>query len=220
MKTNGFYRLLQFCVYTSLLFLLACAPVATPPPEGYFETIVAATIQALPTNTPYPTGTDTPRATRPPATEISTPTLAVSLTPFPTFTLTPTLTETPTEVGVAARQGVYQGGGNFACMVMNQKPVNWSKIAPGTLIYATWTVKNAGARDWEKDGLDIVYVDGQRIYEYAPKQKLAFRVPAGESRDIVIVVRAPKQGGDYKTTFGLQRSDNVFCQLIIGISVR
>jgi hypothetical protein len=221
-NTNRFYyRLSQVCVYASLLFLLACAPTAvTPPPEGYLETMVAATVQALPTNTPYPTGTSTPRGTRPTATDIFTPTLAVSLTPFPTFTFTPTLTETPTEMGIAARQGVYQGSGNFACMVMDQKPVNWSKFAPGTLIYATWTVKNAGARDWEKNGLDIVYVNGERIYEYAPKQKLAFDVPAGQTRDIVIVVRAPKTGGDFRTTFGLQRSDNTFCQLIIGISVR
>jgi len=221
-KTNGFSdRLLQVCVYATLLFLLACAPAAvTPPPEGYLETMVAATVQALPTNTPYPTWTATPRVTRQPPTEVFTPTLSVSLTPFPTFTLTPTLTETPTEMGVAARQGVYQGSGNFACMVMNQKPVNWSKVRPDTLIYATWAVKNVGARDWQKDGLDILYLDGQRIYEYAPKQKLAFDVPVGQTRDIVIVVRAPKQGGDFKTTFGLQRGDNMFCQLIIGISVR
>jgi hypothetical protein len=218
--TTKSHRIFRVCVYVSLLFLLACAPVATPPPAGMLETMVAATVQALPTNTPYPTTTFTPQSTRLPPTEIFTPTPVISVTPFPTFTLTPTLTETPTDVGVAARQGVYQGGGNFACMVMDQKPTNWSKVRPETLIYATWTIKNVGAKDWVKDGLDIIFVNGTRIYEYAPKQKLAFAVPAGHTRDIVIVVRAPKQGGDYQTTFGLQRSDSVFCQLIIGISVR
>lgn len=203
-----------------LLLLTACAPVATPLPEGMLETMVAATVQALPTNTPLPTATITPRSTRIPPTEIFTPTPGVSITPFPTFTLTPTLTETPTEVGVAARQGVYQGSGNFACMVMNQKPTNWSKFEPGTLIYAVWTVKNVGAKEWNKGGLDVVYVDGTKTYEYGPKQELAITVKPGETRDIVVVVRAPSEGGDYLTTYGLARSGNVFCQLIMGVSVR
>ncbi|PKN93283.1 MAG: hypothetical protein CVU44_10345 [Chloroflexi bacterium HGW-Chloroflexi-6] len=207
----------------SLIFLLivtACAPAATPAPEGMLETIVAATVQALPTITPLPTGTETPRPTRLPPTPIFTPTPGVSVTPFPTFTLTPTLTETPTEVGVAARQGVYQGSGNYACMVMNQKPTNWSKFEPGTLIYATWTVKNVGAKEWGKGDLDVVYQSGTKTYEYGPKQELSITVKPGETRDIVIVVRAPSSGGDYLTTYGLERGDNLFCQLIMGISVR
>jgi hypothetical protein len=220
LMSNGIYRVLQLGTYLSLLFLLACAPAATPPPAGMLETIVAATVQALPTNTPQPTATATLRATRVPPTDVFTVTPVVSLTPFPTFTLSPTLTETPTEVGSAAKRGVYQGSGNYACMVMNQVPINWSKFRPGTLIYATWTVKNVGAKEWTKGGLNIVFVSGTRTYEYGPKQELAFNVPPGDTRDIVVVVRAPKDGGEYLTTFGLERGGNVFCELIMGMAVR
>ncbi len=216
----GLRKISHFAVLLMFFGLVACAPAVTPPPEGFLETMVAATVQALPTNTPLPAATATLRPTRAPPTEIFSPTPVMSVTPFPTITETPSLTPTATELGVAARQGVYQGSGNYACMVMNQKPTNWSKFGPNTLIYATWTVKNVGARDWVKDGLNIVYVSGQKIYEYAPKQPLAFNVPAGETRDIVIVIRTPPNGGDFQTIFGLERADNVFCQLIIGISVR
>ncbi|MDX9992903.1 MAG: NBR1-Ig-like domain-containing protein [Anaerolineales bacterium] len=186
------------------------------------ETVIAATIQALPTHTPLPQPSETPllRATRLPPTEIFTPTLSVSITPFPTFTMTPTLTETATEVGVASRQGIYQGSGNYACMVMDQRPINFTKFKPGTLVYATWTVKNVGAKEWTKGGLNIVYSSGTKINEYAPSQPLSFTVKPGETREIVIVIRAPDKGGDYQTIFALERGGNEFCEFILGVSVR
>lgn len=215
-------KIWQIGVLVFFLVLTACAPAITPPPEGMLETMVAATVQALPTNTPLPTpvGTVTLRPTRLPPTEIFTPTPGVSITPFPTFTSTPTITETATEVGVAARQGVYQGSGNYACMVMSQKPLNWTKFKPGTLIYATWTVKNVGAQEWKSSTVQIAFEDGAKVYEYGPKQDFPFVVKPGETRDIVVVIRAPDKGGDYHSTFGLQRNSDFFCRLIIAVSVR
>lgn len=222
MLSAPIHKLLRINILLVLALVTACAPALTPPPEGMLETVIAATVQALPTLTPLPKSTEAPvsRATRLPPTEIFTPTLSVSITPFPTFTMTPTLTETATEVGVAARQGVYQGSGNYACMVMDQKPVNFTKFKPGTLVYAVWTVKNVGAKEWTKGGLDIVYSSGTKINEYGPKQALSFNVKPGETRDIVIVIRAPDKGGDYLTTFALERGGNKFCDLILGVSVR
>jgi hypothetical protein len=211
----------HFCFF--LLALTACAPALSPPPDGFLETVIAATVQALPTNTPYPTAESTftplpPRSAQ--ATDEFTPTPFVSITPFPTFTFTPTLTETPTEVGVASRQGVYQGGGNFACMVMNQKPANWSRFRPGTIVNASWTVKNVGALEWKPNHVSIVYEEGAKIYAHKQEQELAFIVQPGETRDIIIALRMPEKGGDYQVTFGLQRGGDIFCRLIIGVSVR
>lgn len=211
----------HFCFF--LLVLTACAPALSPPPDGFLETVIAATVQALPTNTPYPTAEPTftplpPRAAQP-ADEF-TPTPFVSITPFPTFTLTPTLTETPTEVGVASRQGVYQGTGNFACMVMDQKPVNWTRFRPGTQVNAAWTVKNVGALEWKQKHVSIVYEQGTKIYAHKQEQELAFTVQPGETRDIIVALRMPEKGGDYHVTFGLQRGGDIFCRLIIGVSVR
>jgi hypothetical protein len=214
-------KILRAYFFVFLMFLTACAPALTPPPEGLLETVIAATVQSLPTNTPYPTGTHTVTVSAPRLlpTE-STPTPFASLTPLPTFTLSPTLTETPTEVGVGSRQGVYQGSGNFACMVMNQKPVNWSRFRPETVINAAWTVKNVGALAWKSGHVSIVYENGDKIYAHSQDQELGFTVQPGETRDIIVPLRMPKKGGDYRVIFGLQRGGDVFCELIIGISVR
>jgi hypothetical protein len=214
-------KILQAYFFVFLVFLTACAPAFTPPPEGLLETVIAATLQSLPTNTPYPTGTHTLTVSAPRLllTE-STPTPFASLTPLPTFTLSPTPTETPTEVGVGSRQGVYQGSGNFACMVMNQKPINWSRFRPETVVNAAWTVKNVGAMAWKSGHVSIGYVRGDKIYEHRDEQKLAFTVQPGETRDIIISLRMPKKGGDYRVVFGLERDGDIFCRLIIGVSVR
>lgn len=219
MKKSG-HKFLQIGSYLSLLFLLACAPVATPPPQDLLLTIVAATVQALPTNTAYPTNTATPRPTRLPPTEIFTATPLVTLTPFPSITPTSTITETPTDVPVAAKLGKYQGSGNYACMIMGQKPDNWSKIRPDTLVYVVWSVKNVGGKDWKKGGIDIVFKSGSKLYEYGPSRELSFDIPVGDTRDIVVVIRAPKVGGDYQTSWSLQRGDNKFCELVFNLSVR
>lgn len=205
-----------------LVLLTACAPVLTPPPEGMLETMVAATVQALPTNTPFPTltSTITPPGLRDLPMQEATLTPYPSITPFPTFTLMPTLTETATEVGLASRQGVYQGHGNFACMVMDQKPTNWTRVKPDTLIYATWSVKNMGALEWKPGHVMIDHESGEKIFAYKSVQDIPYQIKPGETKDIVIVLRAPKNGGDYHTTFILERGGEPFCRLIIGISVR
>lgn len=216
-------KLFQIGLIGSLFLMTACVPTGvTPAPEGFLETVIAATMQAIPTNTLAPTLTPTltARPTRALLTEEPSPTPFPSVTPFPTFTLTPTLTATPTEVGAGSRVGVYQGDGNFACMVMNQKPLNFEKFKPGSLISVTWTLKNVGAVEWSPSRVEIVFEDGQKMYAYSQTQEFPFVVQPGETRDIVIVLRAPDKGGDYRATFGLQRGGSIFCRLIIGVSVR
>jgi hypothetical protein len=179
-------------------------------------------MQAIPTNTLAPTlvPTETLRPTRVVPTLEPSPTPFASVTPFPTFTLTPTLTATPTEVGAGSRVGIYQGDGGFACMVMNQNPLNFAKFKPGSLVSITWTVKNVGAVEWTPSRVTIVFENGQKMFAYGPTQEFPFNVKPGETRDIVIVLRAPDKGGDYRSTFGLERGGDIFCRLIIGISVR
>ncbi len=215
-------QITQVAIYLSLLFLLACAPAVTPPPSGLLATIVAATVQALPTNTPYPTATATliPTRVRATATPPFTATPWITLTPFPSITFTPTLTETVTDVPIGVKVGKYQGRGNYACMIMGQKPDNWSKIRPDTLVYVTWSIKNVGGKDWQKGGLDIVFLKGSKLYEYGPSRELSFDIPVGDTRDIVIVIRTPKAGGDYQSFWGLKRGDNMFCELTFNVSVR
>lgn len=181
-------------------------------------TSVAATIQALPSPSAYPSETPTRRL---PPTPYPTMTSGPSLTALPSLTDTPTVTPTETEVPVGGGEvGKYQGGGNYACQVMGQKPNDWQKVKPDTLIYAFWNIKNVGAKDWKKGGIDILFLEGDRMDEYGALRELWFDIPAGDTREIVVVLRSPKKGGDYKTVWGLRRGDNVFCEFTIGVSVR
>lgn len=189
-------------------------------PQAALQTVVAATVAALPSNTPRP-NTPTRRPLLPTATDFFTATPIFTLTPVPseTATLTPTAAETDLPIG-GGEVGLYQGKGNYACVVMGQKPGDWSKVKADKLLYVTWTIKNVGAKDWNRDGMDIVFVSGEKMYEYGPEQGFPYIVTPGDSRDIVVVLRTPKKGGDYRAEFGLRRGDEVFCRFRIGISVR
>lgn len=218
MKKNLFIFVI-FC-----FFLSACAPAASiDDPQSAVQTIAAATIAARPSNTPRPAATSTRRPTQ----IIFTPTPIASLTPI--FTITPLATNTPdaspsstaTDLPIGGGEvGKYQGQGNFACMVMGQKPADWTKVRADKLLYMIWTVKNVGAKEWRQGALEIVHLEGEKMYEYGPSQELAYNIPPGDTRDIVVVLHTPKRGGDYWAKFGLQHDGNVFCNFRVGISVR
>lgn len=213
------FRKIFYPFFLMGIFVLAsCSSERPALTEGDLQTAIAATIQAMPTASPLPK----PSATkRPTATTFPTPTFIPSLTPIPSFTTSPTATSTETDVPVGGGElGKYQGGGNYACQVMGQKPIDWAKVKPEQIIYAYWTIKNVGAKNWYKGGIDILFLDGDRMDEYGPLRELWFDIPAGDTRDIVIVLRAPKKGGDYKTVWGLRRGDDVFCEMSLGVSVR
>lgn len=214
----------NFFVFVILLSALsACAPAAIDDPQSAVETVAAATIAARPSNTLRPA----PTSTRRPTQVFFTPTAIFTLPPI--FTLTPLSTgtseasPTPSETDLpvgGGEVGLYQGQGNFACMVMGQKPIDWTKVKADKLLYMVWTVKNVGAKEWRQGALEIVYLEGEKMYEYGPSQELAYTIPPGDTRDIVVVLRTPKRGGDYWAKFGLQHADNVFCNFRVGISVR
>ncbi|NCP85923.1 MAG: hypothetical protein CO094_05630 [Anaerolineae bacterium CG_4_9_14_3_um_filter_57_17] len=214
---------LVFLVFLALT-ISACAPVVTiDDPQVAMETMVAATIAALPTNTPPPSATMTRRPAQAlfTPTPLFTPVPVFSITPVPSSTTEPSPTPSETDLPVGGGEvGKYQGHGNFACMVMGQKPIDWKKVKADKLLYVVWTIKNVGAKEWRQGALEIIYVEGTKMYEFGPSQELAYTIPPGDTRDIVVVLRTPKAGGDYLAGFGLQHGSDVFCDFRIGVSVR
>jgi len=207
-----------------VVLLSACAPAAPAidDPQAAMQTMVAATVAALPSKTlPAATSTSTRRPVLPTPTEFLTATPIFTLTPVPSGTASPFPSPSETDLPIGgAEVGQYQGKGNYACMVMNQKPGDWTKVKADKLLYVVWTIKNVGAKEWRKGGLEIIFRSGDKMYEYGPDQEFPYTVAPGDSRDIVIVLRTPKKGGDYRAEFGLRRGDEVFCEFRIGVSVR
>jgi hypothetical protein len=215
-----------------LIVLSACgAPPVEQSPQDLVSTIAAATIAALPSpslapsDTELPTDTPIPSTTPAPTwTETLVPVIVPdlpSLTPSPVIeTLTPTITLTPSPLpDSGSESGKVQGIGAYQCMVIGQKPEDWSDFKPGQLIYVVWRVKNVGERDWPKGGLEIFFIEGAKIYEFGQVQKSQVGVKVGGTGDFLVVMRAPERGGSYLTKWGLRR-DKFFCKLIFGLIVR
>jgi hypothetical protein len=214
MKTNGRYSPFKLCIYVSLLFLMACAPAVAAPDPGLLETIVAATVQALPTHTPEPTVTLTvpPTHTRVSPTPSETSTPFPTLTPMPTFTDTPTETPTPTPTSDSGPEvGKRQGDSNFACIVLGRTPAGVFKGKPEQNVSVTWRIRNVGDREWRTDGIDYGYVSGEKMSAGADLFDLHQTVLAGREVDITVLFKLPKGPGAYTTTWALYRGSTAFC---------
>jgi hypothetical protein len=206
----------------ALLLFAACSPVVDTPESGMLETIVAATIQALPTQTPLPTETMTLAATNtrvsPTPTETQTP--LPTLTPVPTWTDTPTETPTPNPTSPSGPEiGKRQGDSNFACIVLSRSPVGDYKASPGQDVSVSWRIRNSGSRDWRTDSIDYGYVSGEKMSTEGGLFDLRTTVTAGQEGNITVLFEAPKNAGTYLTTWSLYRGSNAFCKFSFTIIV-
>jgi hypothetical protein len=157
------------------------------------ETMAAATPTLAPTATEIPTATELP--TLPPAT------LA------PTFTSAPVVYATPVPA-------------DFDCSVSNTSPVYLAEFSPRGEMDGKWTVKNTGTKTWGSTDVDVMYVGGEKMYQYDSAYNLAKDVAPGESIDITVDMLAPAEAGTYRTTWGLVYGGSAFCTFNLTIKVK
>lgn len=224
MKIRSSLFLLLAC---SLLFV-SCAPGARPiDSESALQTIVAATVRVLPTQTPVPTTTATattgsrPSLAQPSATIVfeaetpsSTPAEMPSLTPFPSLT-SPPATYRPVRITPGPRQGDY----NYACRVMSYNPVNYYNISPGQNFTVTWSIKNDGKLDWDVNDIDVAFRSGEKMAIAGDRFDIPATVPAGTNLGVSITMIAPNKPGEYSNTWSLARGDNLFCRFSFRVHV-
>jgi hypothetical protein len=214
-----------FFVLGSILSLAACIPEgpAGVNPQIVMDTMVAATVGALPSATFQPTSTVTlePTEIRPSPTELPTETPPPTVTPLPTWTPIPTETIAPTATSAGGPEiGKRQGNANFACIVLSRTPQGIFEASFGQDIPVAWRIKNVGARDLEKENIDIGYISGQKMAIGGILFDLAETIPAGETGDVIITFEAPKTAGSYTTTWALFRGSNSFCQFSFSLVVK
>ena len=230
-------RSLKFLFWLLILVLvLACVPVvAAPLPTANpneVNTFIAQTANAaasrtaaaLPSSTPTTTLTPTPRNTD---------------TPSPTFTSTvifilstPTRPVPPTIViiggggggGGSSGGGGGSGGGgsssdNFACQIVSVSPSNGTTFDPRDNFDAIWRVKNTGVKNWDHNSVDFVYLSGAKIHKIAGYD-LPQTINSGATADLGVDMVAPKDPGNYTTTWTLQVGSQTFCNMALTINVR
>lgn len=151
---------LNYSIVILIAFALgACAP--TPPPttagdpQALVSTIIAATVQALPTATLAPT-TPAPTPTRsegPISTELAgmliTPTSIPTLTPMLFPTMTPNSTLPPGVLG--ADRPLY------ACKEVVFSPKNGTRHYPLEVFEMNWKIENIGSEVWREKILNLCF---------------------------------------------------------------
>ncbi len=204
-----------------LMALTACSSADAPISfEDIVGTNVAGTLTALPTMTPWPTTTSLPRTRNTPTPYFSATPIS-SLTPIPTLTFTPTPTATITPIPPGGREiGRVQGRGNYFCKLVDQQPGDWVTMKPGDVVYAYWMIQNVGSKNWPKGGIDIFQVEGRKLHIGKSEFTNSAPVDVGLTMNVIIPMQAPKEEGEYQTTWALRRDTQVFCFFVFGMIVK
>ena len=199
----------------SVLLLVSCMPVVVTPSPDLLETLVAATIQALPTLTPQPSATLTPLPTHtrisPTPTETETP--LPTLTPMPTFTDTPTATLTSVPTSASGPEvGKPQGDANFSCVVLGRVPEGVVKGKARHDVNVIWRIRNTGQNEWRTDSIDYGYLSGQKMSVGSMLFDLHTTVKPRQEVDINVRFELPEKAGTYTTKWAIFHGKTGFCE--------
>jgi len=223
--------------FISLIFsltLAACAPASSSPsldPAAQIATVAAATIAALPTNTPYPTRTAT-RASQSVVQEtmsVPSATPIPSLTPFPSDTPWATLPAPGETTG-----GIPILGGapilytatpeKWRCEMRHLSPADGSYFKPRTGFRAEWRIFNTGGKTWKVGEVRIKYMGGtpmQNSPDFVNDMPLPISIYPQEKLLVHISMTTPKEPGNYTSFWALvEGKKNVICNFYISVNVR
>lgn len=202
---------------TALALIMACAPSLVTPSvptvdPGAVNTFIAQTVEAASTQTAASIPSLTPTPTITPT--VNTPTPLPSATSTVIFILstpTPLVLPTSTSGGTSSQ--------NYSCQVTRVSPANGTAFDPRDDFDAIWTVRNNGQKDWNRNSVDYVYSSGDKIHKVSGYD-LDDNVDTGNSIDLGVDMQAPKNSGNYSTTWTMRAGDKTFCTLTLSIRVR
>lgn len=204
-----------------LVTLMACGPggvapiIPTTDPNAIatfiVQTVNAAftrTAAAVPTLTPTATFTPTPRFTNTPEPTATSTIIFILSSPTARVTVIPatsTLAETSDQA--------------FSCQVISVTPANGTSFAGRTDFDVTWRVRNNGQRNWNKDNVDLLYLDGTRMHK-VELYDLQETIRRGEIVDLTVDMVAPKNSNTYATRWTLRAGNETFCTMSLTIVVK
>ena len=202
---------------TALALIMACAPSLVTPSvptvdPGAVNTFIAQTVAAASTQTAasIPSFTPSPTITPTVVTETPLPT-ATSTIIFVLSTPTPLVLPTSTSAGSSSQ--------NYSCQITRVSPANGSTFDPRDDFDAVWTVRNNGQKDWDRNSVDYIYSSGDKIHKVSGYD-LDDNVRTGNSIDLGVDMQAPKNSGNYSTTWTMRAGNKTFCTLTLSIRVR
>ena len=197
--------------------LSACAPTAQQlAPRDSIATKVAGTLAVLPTKTTAPSSTPlTPISTSRPPTRIPPQNFVVTFSPMPSLTPMNTLTPVPT----STNENRIQGSSGYSCQVQAKSPVDNTSFSPEETFGITWTIENTGPKDWPANSIDVIFMDGHRIHSGADALDINRQILDGQTAELLLSFKAPKNPGIYTSNWALSRGATHFCKFSITIQV-
>lgn len=166
------------------------------------------TAAAVPTSTPTITPTPTPRFTNTPEPTATSTIIFILSSPtsrVPATQATSTLAETSNQA--------------FSCQVMSVTPANGTSFASRTDFDVTWMVRNNGQRNWNKDNVDFLYLDGTKMHK-VELYDLQETIRRGDTVELTVDMVAPKNSNTYTTQWTLRAGNEMFCTMSITIVVK
>ncbi|HLF74055.1 MAG TPA: NBR1-Ig-like domain-containing protein [Anaerolineales bacterium] len=218
-------KLLSWLIALSLV--LACVPSftvpsASTPAPGAVNTFIAQTANAASTSTAaaLPTSTATPTITPTLNTDTPSPTVTATvifILASPTPLVFPTFTRVPGVGGGSGGSGT--SADNYACRLVSQEPPNGRAFNPRDDFDAVWNVRNIGQKTWDRNSVDYIHLSGDDFHRLEGYD-LAANVTPGQTTNIVVDMRAPRNPGTYRTRWTLRVGSENFCPLELTIVVR
>jgi hypothetical protein len=84
---------------------------------------------------------------------------------------------------------------------------------------ATWKVKNIGTRTWDQNSVDFIFDSGTDMAK-RDGYDLTTNVKSGAQISLGADMVAPKNSGNYTTTWTLRVGSDEFCKMSLTINVR
>ncbi len=223
-------RTVKFLFWFMIVALVvACVPsLATPFPTAdpnavntfIVQTANAAASQTaavLPTSTLTATLTPTPRNTDTPSPTFTS--TVIFILSSPTKPATPTLSGGQGGTGSGGGSGGGSSSADYSCQVTSVSPANGTSFNDRDDFDVTWQVRNNGVKGWDRNSTDFYYLSGSKLHKVAGYD-LNRDVDPGQTTTLSVDMQAPKDSGNYTTTWTLRVGSTNFCNVSVTINVK
>lgn len=122
-------------------------------------------------------------------------------------------TPTPTPVQFIPTFTPLSGNTLYRCAAQRLSPTVSETVPAGSGFETVWQITNTGSAVWEKNSVDLYFVDGTRLHTSVDIFDMNVDINPGDTINLTIPMRAPEQPGLYQTGWALKRGTLLYCPL-------
>lgn len=108
----------------------------------------------------------------------------------------------------------------YSCQFVTQQPPDYTVLKSRQSFDMNWTVVNNGSAVWHAGSTMVSYYSGTPMHTHADAYTLTENVGLGEKLHIRVDMEAPKQSGNYTTTWAILTGNTRICRVFLTITVK